>query len=227
MHIILKHLFIFIFAIISMIAKAQLFTATALPTQNQLPVANIHCILQDEEGYMWYGTTGGGLCRDNGYQIDVFSSYNVNSSAMMDNNISCLAEDARHGICVGTSHGLFRIDKTDYHVEKLLQDSYGNSKIKVLMSDSKGFLWVGIDELVLKLSKQGSLLKTYPITWNGIPTPVSCFAEDDNGNILAGMWQGGISRYDERSDKFVPCSWNYNYSPVKIVSKGNTVFVAT
>lgn len=149
MHIILKHLFIFIFAIISMIAKAQLFTATALPTQNQLPVANIHCILQDEEGYMWYGTTGGGLCRDNGYQIDVFSSYNVNSSAMMDNNISCLAEDARHGICVGTSHGLFRIDKTDYHVEKLLQDSYGNSKIKVLMSDSKGFLWVGIDELVL------------------------------------------------------------------------------
>lgn len=227
MHIILKHLFIFIFAIVSMVANAQLFTATALPTQNQLPVANIHCILQDEEGYMWYGTTGGGLCRDNGYQIDVFSSYNVNSSAMMDNNISCLAEDARHGICVGTSHGLFRIDKTDYHVEKLLQDSYGNSKIKVLMSDSKGFLWVGIDELVLKLSKQGSLLKTYPITWNGIPKPVSCFAEDDNGNILVGMWQGGISRYDEKSDKFVPCSWNYNYSPVKIVAKGNDVFVAT
>jgi ligand-binding sensor domain-containing protein len=77
MHLILKNFLIIVFAIVSMETNAQLFTATDLPTQNQLPVANVHCILQDKEGYMWYGTTGGGLCRDDGYQIDVFSSYNI------------------------------------------------------------------------------------------------------------------------------------------------------
>lgn len=227
MHLILKNFLIIVFAIVSMETNAQLFTATDLPTQNQLPVANVHCILQDKEGYMWYGTTGGGLCRDDGYQIDVFSSYNVCSSAMMDNNITCLAEDARHGICVGTVHGLFRLDKTDYHIEKLLDETYGNRNIKTLMSDSKGFLWVGIDELVLKLSKQGSILKTYTMTWNGKAAPVSCFAEDDKGNILVGMWQAGISRYDAKTDKFIPCRWNYKFSPSKIVTKNNAIFVAT
>ena len=34
---------------------------TELPTQGQLPVANIHCLLQDSEGYMWYGTEAAGF----------------------------------------------------------------------------------------------------------------------------------------------------------------------
>lgn len=51
MHLILKNFLIIVFAIVSMETNAQLFTATDLPTQNQLPVANVHCILQDKEGY--------------------------------------------------------------------------------------------------------------------------------------------------------------------------------
>lgn len=43
-----------------------------LNTQSQLPVANIHTVYQSADGYMWYGTRGGGLCRDNGYQVNVF-----------------------------------------------------------------------------------------------------------------------------------------------------------
>lgn len=223
----LKHLLMLVFVIVSMNALAQMFTATGLPTQKQLPVANIHCILQDEEGYMWYGTTGGGLCRDDGYRIDVFNSYCQSPSMMMDNNVLCLAEDARHGICVGTSHGLFRIDKTDYHVDKLLESTYGNRKIKTLMSDSKGFLWIGIDEMVLKMSCQGALVKVYPMSWHGKPAAVSCFAEDDKGTVIVGMWQGGIARYDAKKDKFQPCRWDYEYSPAKIVAKGNDIFVGT
>lgn len=42
-------------------ALAQPMRVTELPTQGQLPVAHIHRMLQDREGYMWYGTEGGGF----------------------------------------------------------------------------------------------------------------------------------------------------------------------
>ncbi|MEQ3233321.1 hypothetical protein [Bacteroides cellulosilyticus] len=51
---------------------------TELHTQELLPVAHIHRIFQDSEGYMWYATEGGGLCRDNGYQAHSFNTFGIN-----------------------------------------------------------------------------------------------------------------------------------------------------
>ena len=45
-----------------------------LPNSEQLPTKELLCIFQDSEGYMWYGTEGGGLCRDDGYTVKVFRS---------------------------------------------------------------------------------------------------------------------------------------------------------
>ena len=67
-------LFFFCFGMSVLAAGARDVVWTELPTQGQLPVANIHRLLQDGEGYMWYGTEGGGLCRDDGYDVDVFRS---------------------------------------------------------------------------------------------------------------------------------------------------------
>ncbi|WP_278455266.1 hypothetical protein [Paraprevotella clara] len=47
----------------------ETFSIQMLPTQSQLPVANVHTVFQSSDGFFWYGTIGGGLCRDNGYQI--------------------------------------------------------------------------------------------------------------------------------------------------------------
>ncbi|MCD8318642.1 MAG: hypothetical protein LUC45_07315 [Paraprevotella sp.] len=44
-----------------------------IPGLKSLPVNAIHRIFQDSEGYMWYGTVDG-LCRDDGYQVEVFRS---------------------------------------------------------------------------------------------------------------------------------------------------------
>ena len=36
------------------------------------PLVGVNAMMQDSEGYVWYATTEGGICRDNGYQVDVF-----------------------------------------------------------------------------------------------------------------------------------------------------------
>ena len=42
------------------------------PNLSRLPGPVVRTILQDEEGYIWYGTTECGLVRDDGYQINTF-----------------------------------------------------------------------------------------------------------------------------------------------------------
>ena len=86
--------------------QAQPMVLTELPTQGQLPVAHIHRVLQDAEGYMWYATEGGGLCRDDGYRIEVFRSTPQSPGLLASNTVTCLAEDLCQRIWFGTEAGL-------------------------------------------------------------------------------------------------------------------------
>lgn len=81
--------------------SAYRLTARELPTQRLLPVSPIHRLIQDSDGFMWYATEGGGLCRDDGYNIVVFRSpfpqfsstfQVIGVDSMVNNHITCLAE---------------------------------------------------------------------------------------------------------------------------------------
>ena len=75
----LKYCYSFLLSLlIGLAATAQQVLMTDLPTQELLPVAHIHRIFQDSEGYMWYATEGGGLCRDNGYEAHSFNTFGIN-----------------------------------------------------------------------------------------------------------------------------------------------------
>ena len=109
--ILLKYCIFVISFLITLSVSAQQVVVTELPTQKLLPVAHIHHILQDSEGYMWYATEGGCLCRDNGYQIDVFRSDLNTPNLLSSNDITCLTEDNNHLIWIGTKRGLYKQDK--------------------------------------------------------------------------------------------------------------------
>ena len=103
----------------SLTATAQEFRCEKLPTQSQLPVANVHRIMQDSEGYMWYATEGGGLCRDDGYRISVFRNDRNHPDLLASNDITCIAEDAQGRIWFGTTKGGYILDKQDYKIRPL------------------------------------------------------------------------------------------------------------
>ena len=44
----------------------------SLPNREQLSSERVMEVMQDSEGFLWYATEGGGLCRDDGRQIMVF-----------------------------------------------------------------------------------------------------------------------------------------------------------
>ena len=90
--------------------------STHPPYPHLLPNANIHCMIEDSEGYLWYGTERGGLCRDNGYQVDVFRPSDESGLPASD-CISCLKETPDGNIIIGTYDGLFLLSKDSYTIK--------------------------------------------------------------------------------------------------------------
>ena len=98
--------FLFLLLMYVSTANAQ-WKLVTLPNQRQMPVGNVHQTMQDHSGYIWYATDGGGVCRDNGYQIDVLRE------GLPSLQITQIAEDTAGTIWGGTLNGLCRIEKKE------------------------------------------------------------------------------------------------------------------
>lgn len=85
-------LYLFIFSV-DCLAQSSFNPVVKQPaTRRQMPVSNVNEVIQDSEGYMWYATLEGGLCRDDGYHIDVFRCDMNHPSLLTDNLIFSLCE---------------------------------------------------------------------------------------------------------------------------------------
>lgn len=191
----------------------QNFSIFTLPTQKQLPTATIHCLIQDSEGYMWYGTEQGGLYRDNGYQIDVFRPSDMGFNAKA-NHILCITEMQNGHILAGTPEGLFLINKQNYSITRTAVDSL---RIEALFTDSKGTTWIGTDRSIIRLGTDFSITHTFPSVYKGKIRSVTRFFEDHEGRLFALQWQGGILMKDKNNKNFLSAEWNRPSWPTQMV----------
>lgn len=107
----------------------------------KLPVLSVHCLLIDSEGYLWYGTVNG-LCRDDGYNVQVFRNDYLHPQPLKSNIILSITEDSLHHILFGTPNGAFCIDKSDYKVEPLFPETLGDKSVKTLHTAADGTVFV-------------------------------------------------------------------------------------
>lgn len=208
---------ILLFLCLSLTAIAQHFRKIELPTQSQLPVANIHCMMQDADGYLWYGTEQGGLCRDNCYQIDVFRPSDV-CGHIKANNITCLSETSGGDVLIGTEDGLFVLDKHTYHLSSTKVDG---TRIEALLTDTKGCTWVGVNGFILQLGKNLEIGKKHPCQKGDNQLDVRDIYEDEAGNLYVLQWNGGILRKNKNESVFTALDFPEDIHPVEMVEDGD------
>ena len=216
-------LFFFCFGMPVLAAGARDVVWTELPTQGQLPVANIHRLLQDGEGYMWYGTEGGGLCRDDGYDVDVFRSDALTPRLLGSNSVTCLAEDGLGRIYIGTTEGLYVLDKADYGIKPWATGvPLARLRTDAVMAAADGTLWAAAGGMIYHYSFQGQLLEEFPSEWDGSRVSVSGLYEDRGRHVYVSQWGGGLLRYDPARRQMEACAWPYAYSPIQMTEEGQT-----
>lgn len=119
-------------------SHAQNWSYKELPNQSKLPVASIFSVLQDQDGFMWYATNGGGLCMDDGYNIYPFRNDRFASTPITNNDILCMREDTlSRRIYFGTHEGAYYVDQQDYRVY-VVDSTLQHHRIDRITTDNKG-----------------------------------------------------------------------------------------
>jgi len=185
-----------------------------LTSEQGLSQNDVNCILQDQQGFMWFGTHDG-LNKYDGYNIKVYQNEPENKYSISSNLIYTLTEDQCGNIWVGTTGG--GLNKFNPDTERFTRFNHSSADESTLSSDlilstyhdSQGRIWVGTQN-GLNLyhqpegDQQGSFLRFYPHpdhkSLNSANRITSIF-EDECGTLWLGT-QSGLSKLEENGGEY-------------------------
>ncbi|MDR1756442.1 MAG: helix-turn-helix domain-containing protein [Culturomica sp.] len=150
----------------------------------------VHCIFQDSDGWMWFGTTYG-INRFDGREFRTFTHDAADSTSLSANLVRIIFEDSRGFLWVGLENGgLCRFDRQR---EIFLRQPIGGDdrrSVNDIAEDAEGNLWLATHKglVVLKQHKKGVFqAETIPLD---LPSSLKKVAVDKHTNIWMGTEQG-------------------------------------
>ncbi len=178
------------------------------------------CFLQDQEGFIWIGTSDG-LNRYDGRHFKVFATDSNNPLSISDNSITCLLAEGEHQIWIGTNRGLNRYhQRRGVFVRYLTDDSnpqsLDNDQVWDLYRDQKGVMWVATDTGLCRYDAKSDSFQRFGFgatSASGKPYPILSLVEDSRGQLWAGSWGGGLFRVDRESRRLNHVSFEGQADP--------------
>lgn len=178
-----------------------------LTLRDGLSQISVICMLQDRQGYMWFGTRNG-LNRYNGYSFETFYYGELDNAPLLNNHIICLAEDPEGYLWAGTRNGLNRLDLRDYSTQIFRHDpgdslSLPGNYILSLFVDPRGKLWIGTTEGFCSYDPQHGRFDR--IALDGILTRNNISAitgGETPDHIYLGTTKTGVVRLDTKTGAY-------------------------
>jgi len=171
---------------------------------NSLPSKDVQSVYQDRDGYIWISTRNG-LFQYDGYSLTTYKSNLFRTDLLTNNNVFCVAEDAKHRLWIGTYSGLNVLDKKTGAIRKIDHpEMNGNSIPQVLITSDERILFAtdwGVYEY--QEDKDDFLCHGGENTGNVMPrAAIKSLFEDDRGDIWIGTWDAGLYRYEKKTGKY-------------------------
>jgi ligand-binding sensor domain-containing protein/signal transduction histidine kinase len=166
-------------------------------------------ILQDRQGYMWFGSQGG-LSRYDGYQVTVYRNLPGDARSLADNWVLALHCDERNRLWIGTRGGLQRYDAERRSFTRFVPDGplatgRGKHQIRAIAGDGHGKLWLATsDGLQLFDPDSGrfSALRHDASDAGSLDNDtVTALARDAHGSLWVGT-EAGVNRLPRAARHF-------------------------
>ncbi|MDN3620440.1 two-component regulator propeller domain-containing protein [Polaribacter undariae] len=112
-----------------------------------IPKVGVSSIVQDNQGFIWIGTTGTGLYKFDGIDYTPYKFDFENTHSLSNNLVQCLFLDSKNRLWCGTENGLNLYDRDLDHFKKvqLNTDLDYKENVFALEEDAAGNLLVGTD----------------------------------------------------------------------------------
>ncbi len=123
---------------VSIVSFGQHYYFKNYSLQEGLSRSGVYYILQDNKGFLWIGTEGGGISKFDGHEFTNYSS----KDGLQSDHIRVIFEDENGVLWFGTDNGLSFFEYGDIKTlttENGLSDNF----IRSITQDNKGNLWVG------------------------------------------------------------------------------------
>lgn len=125
------------------------YAVELLTAEDGFVSSEIYSIVQDRQGFLWFGTAENGLMRYDGRNVKLFESNSENEQSLSHNDAGNLMLDAEGNIWVGTwGGGVNKYEPTTGRFVRYSNvpneaDSLSSNRIQSLFQDSTGDIWLG------------------------------------------------------------------------------------
>ena len=183
--------------------------------ENGLSHNSVFVNVQDQSGFMWFGTKDG-LNRFDGYSFKTYRHDPTNQRSIGSNVIHALLSDKTAGFWVGTDKGLYKFNpqkETFAPVKETLDMAVNNIQI-----DQKGNLWIIFWGKVYTYNTSRKIFSSVDLEDSFIANSIYC---RQNGEVLITSNDARIAVYSKLSQSFVTMYW------LDKKNKGNIGMIST
>ena len=166
---------------------AQRYHARTYSLEDGLPQSMVNAIVQDDQGFLWFGSMGG-LSRFDGQRFTTFGA----EEGLAGPIVNALVEDRIGCLWIGTKDGLSVYDG-DRFINYTTDHGLVHNAVTALYEDAQGALWIGTEAGVSRFD--GDAFNTLTTTDGLANNMVRAIAEDRDGDLWFATY-GGISRFD-------------------------------
>lgn len=181
----------------------------SLGVSDGLSQNTVNAILQDRQGFMWFGTKDG-LNRYDGQAFRIFRHDNDNPKSIGNDFITVLYEDSNGNIWIGTDVGTYIYYPETDSFSHLIEPSKENTKIErtvtAITEDGQGCIWIAVESQGLfcydlqTKDLRNYTLKEYPF----LTTNIKSFVIDNSGTFWIGFYGDGLYYSQDRLKTLYP-----------------------
>ncbi len=174
-------------------------------------------IVQDQQGFLWFGTEDG-LNKYDGYEFTVYKSDAADSNSLPDRVVHALYVDRADNLWIGAGGEDLRrynpnTDKFDrFKYDPRNSESLAGKIVTTILEDRNGEIWIGTDAGLYRYNRRLDVLTIYrhdPHDTTSLSIDyVSALCEDRTGTLWIGT-DAGLNRYEREKNAFI----HYRYNP--------------
>ena len=174
--------------------KAQSYYFSHYQVENGLTNNSVLCSLQDDNGFLWFGTRDG-LNRFDGYSFKTFRNEANNATSIGNNAVTALYKDKKGTLYVGTERGLYIYNALTESFTHLKES--GQNHIRVIEEDRQGDLWFIGCLTLFKYHRNTKRLEAF--VGRGFEATSLCFID---GELWLSAANGILHKYNAQSKRF-------------------------
>ena len=201
------------------LAQNKTYEFDHFTTNEGLSNGYVYCILRDSKGFIWVGTPNG-LNRFDGISFKSYYFSIKDTNSISSNGATSLSEDSIGNIWVMTTNGICIFDrKKDNFSRKEIKvngKKINDNFINTCFIDSKGFLWFGTPNGILRFklynnpetSKNIINAEQYLLNENDVDNVhknnIYSIVEDANKCIWIASFSNSLFYFNNQQNKFLP-----------------------